>query len=112
LEGDYREEHLFALQTAPELYDSYQFKITACDQPVEKALAVFEAKVRVSAPDLSRLRSAQKRQEALQLHQLEEMTGAGLTKLRIATNSPARTSPLRHFLTSSARSLDRPRARV
>ena len=33
------------------------------------------------SPDLSRLRSAQKRQEALQRHQLEEMTGADLTKL-------------------------------
>jgi len=29
LEGDYHEEHLFALQTALELYDSYQFKINA-----------------------------------------------------------------------------------
>ena len=81
LEGDYCQEHLFALQTALELYDSYQFKIMECDQHAEKALGAFEAKVRVSSPDLSRLRSAQKRQEALQRHQLEEMTGADLTKL-------------------------------
>ena len=80
LEGDYCQEHLFALQTALELYDSYQFKIMECDQHAEKALGAFEAKVRVSAPDLSRLRSTQKRQEALQRHQLEEMTGADLTK--------------------------------
>jgi transposase len=73
LEGDYREEHLFALRTALELYDSYQFKIMECDQHVEKALAAFEPKVRVAAPDLSRLRSAQKRQEALQRHHLEQM---------------------------------------
>ena len=33
------------------------------------------------APDLSRLRSAEKRQEALQRHHLEQMTGADLTKL-------------------------------
>ena len=56
LEGDYCQEHLFALQTALELYDSYQFKIMECDQHAEKALGAFEAKVRVSAPDLSRLR--------------------------------------------------------
>jgi transposase len=31
LEGDYRQEHLFALQTALELYDSFQFKIMECD---------------------------------------------------------------------------------
>jgi transposase len=53
LEGDYCEEHLFALQTALELYDSYQFKIMECE----------------------------KRQQAVQRHHLEEMTGADLTKL-------------------------------
>jgi transposase len=76
LEGDYCQEHLFALQTALELYDSYQLKIMECDQRVEEALEAFEAKVEVSAPDLSRLRSAQKRQEALRRHHLEQMTGA------------------------------------
>jgi hypothetical protein len=62
-----------------ELYDSYQFKIMECDQQAEKALAAFE--LRVPAPDLSRLRSADKRQEAVQRHHLEQMTGADLTKL-------------------------------
>jgi transposase len=81
LEGDYREEHLFALQTALELYDSYQFKIMECDRRVEEAFGVFEAKVSVAAPDLGRLRSAEKRQEALQRHHLEAVTGADLTKL-------------------------------
>ena len=37
LEGDYCQEHLFALQTALELYDSYQFKIMECDQQVEES---------------------------------------------------------------------------
>ena len=59
----------------------YHLKIMECDQHVEKALAAFEAKVTVPAPDLSRLRSAQKRREAVQRHHLEEMTGAELTKL-------------------------------
>jgi transposase len=81
LEGDYCHEHLFALQTALELYDSYQLKIMECDRRVEEALGTFEAKVEVSAPDLCRLRSAQKRQEALRRHHLEQMTGADLTKL-------------------------------
>jgi transposase len=35
----------------------------------------------VPAPDLSQLRSTEKRQQALQRHHLEEMTGADLTKL-------------------------------
>jgi transposase len=81
LEGDYRQEHLFALQTALELYDNYQLKIMECDKRVEEAMRAFEAKVQVAAPDLSRLRSAQKRQEALRRHHLEQMTGADLTKL-------------------------------
>src|SRR5262249_26878009 len=34
LEGDYCPEHLCALQTALELYDSYQLKIMQCDKPV------------------------------------------------------------------------------
>jgi len=51
LEGDYR-KNISCLQTALELYDSYQFKIMECDQQVKKALAGFEPKVRVPAPDL------------------------------------------------------------
>jgi transposase len=64
LEGEYREEHLFALQTA-ELYDSFQFKIMECDRHVEEALAGFEAKASVPAPGLSQLRSTEKRQQAV-----------------------------------------------
>jgi transposase len=63
LEGDYCPEHLFALQSALELYDSYQLKIMQCDKRIEEALETFEAKVQVTAPDLSGLRSAQKRLE-------------------------------------------------
>jgi transposase len=81
LEGDYRQEHLFALQTALELYDSFQFKIMECDRRVQEALAAFEAKVSVPAPDVSQLRSTEKRQQAVQRHHLEQMTGADLTKL-------------------------------
>jgi transposase len=61
LEGDYCPEHFFALQTALELYDSYQFKIMECDRRVEEAFATFEAKVSVPTPDLNRLRSIEKR---------------------------------------------------
>ena len=35
LEGDYRAEHLFGLQTAVELYDVYQLKILQCEAKVE-----------------------------------------------------------------------------
>ena len=81
LEGDYCQEHLFALQTALELYDSLQLKILGCDKRIEEAFKAFEAKVSLPAPDLSRLRSAEKRREARQRHHLEQMTGADLTTL-------------------------------
>ncbi len=36
LMGHYREEHLFALQQALELYDIYQQKVADCDRAIEK----------------------------------------------------------------------------
>jgi transposase len=41
LTGNYRNEHLFALQQALELYDIYQAKMVVCDQEIEKKLAEF-----------------------------------------------------------------------
>jgi transposase len=65
LEGDYCQEHLFALQTALELYDSLQIKILECDRRIEEAFNVFEAKVSLPTPDLSRMRSAEKSGDAI-----------------------------------------------
>jgi hypothetical protein len=65
LEGDYCQEHLFALQTALELYDSLQIKILECDRRIE----------------VSRMRSAEKRREVRRRHHLQEVTGADLTAL-------------------------------
>jgi len=45
LEGDYRTEHLFALQTAVALYDAYQLKITECENQIEQQLEHFETKL-------------------------------------------------------------------
>lgn len=42
LTGNYRDEHVFALSQALELFDIYQNKIAACDEKIEKHLAVFE----------------------------------------------------------------------
>src|ERR671933_2890553 len=39
LEGNYRAEHLFALQQAVTLYEVYQAQIVACDQQIEQYLA-------------------------------------------------------------------------
>lgn len=42
LTGNYRDEHVFALSQALELFDIYQDKIMACDEQIEKQLATFE----------------------------------------------------------------------
>ncbi|MFQ5861158.1 MAG: IS110 family transposase [Dehalococcoidia bacterium] len=42
LQGDWRMEHLFALQQAVELVDAYQAKITACDERILAHLQTFE----------------------------------------------------------------------
>ena len=39
LEGTWRDEHLFELGQAYELYRTYQMKVTECDQRIEQALA-------------------------------------------------------------------------
>jgi transposase len=38
LEGDYRQEHLFSLRQAVELYDFYQQQVQACDREIEHYL--------------------------------------------------------------------------
>lgn len=42
LTGNYRDEHIFALTQALELYDTYKLKITACDDKIEKQLLIFD----------------------------------------------------------------------
>jgi transposase len=41
LTGNYREEHVFALMQAVELYDVYREKIVVCDQKIEQQLSIF-----------------------------------------------------------------------
>ena len=45
LEGDYRQEHLFALKQAVELFDLYHRQIQACDGEIERPFRTFDAKV-------------------------------------------------------------------
>lgn len=43
LTGHYREEHIFSLTQAVELYDAYKDKLKACEDKIETQLASFEA---------------------------------------------------------------------
>jgi transposase len=42
LQGDWRDEHLFALRQAIELVEAYQAKIAACDERIQAHLQTFE----------------------------------------------------------------------
>lgn len=42
LHGNWRDEHLFSLKQAVELYDFYQAQIKACDQQIQAHLCLFE----------------------------------------------------------------------
>ncbi len=45
LRGHWREEHLFALRQALELYEVYQEKIAACDDQIQAQLGLFDDRV-------------------------------------------------------------------
>jgi transposase len=49
LVGNYREEHVFALIQALELYDAYQTKVTACDKQIQAVLVRLKQDVPPSA---------------------------------------------------------------
>lgn len=54
LTGNYRNEHIFSLKQALELFDVYQEKINACDDEIEKCLFQFESRVEISEEELSK----------------------------------------------------------
>ena len=86
LEGDYRPEHLFALQQAVELYDIYRQKITACDRQIEECLAQFESKIdsdqRTSTKIKGRTRRANSNQPSFDLRShLQRITGVDFTRI-------------------------------
>jgi transposase len=81
LVGNYREEHLFALRQALELYEVYQAQIAACDREIERQLASFAPVVEGEPPAPKRGANAAKESErALRTH-LYQMTGVDLTQL-------------------------------
>lgn len=80
LMGNYREEHLFALKQAVELYEEYGRKLKACDEKIAAALAVFDKKAdrdKLSAKTPSKRRKNQLHFDGRSL--LFEMAGVDLT---------------------------------
>jgi transposase len=85
LEGDYREEHLFALRQALELYEAYQMRIAECDGKIQAALRQLESP-HPAAPAAEvaavKPRKTARAQADFELKsQLEQLCGVDLTAL-------------------------------
>jgi transposase len=61
LTGNYREEHIFSLKQALELYDTYKEKIAACDHEIRKQLIKIENASPKKEPDQRRAVVTQKK---------------------------------------------------
>jgi len=85
LEGDYREEHLFALRQALELYEAYQARIAECDQKIQTALRQLEEArpaLPAAATPVAKPRKTAKAQADFELKsQLRQLCGVDLTAL-------------------------------
>src|SRR6266536_2657975 len=79
--GNYRDEHLFALKQAVELFEEYGRQIAACDAKIAAALADFEKKADGATlpKKKSKPRKNQPRFDARTL--IFEMTGVDLTAI-------------------------------
>ena len=80
LEGDYRQEHLFALQSALELYDAYQNQILECERRIQEHLGSFELKTPLEDQPI-KSRSLEVRLHEQERRHLKAISGADLTQL-------------------------------
>ncbi len=83
LMGNYRDEHLFALRQAVELFEEYKKKLNACDDKIAATLAAFEKKGdRTNLINKSSTRTRRKNQPRFDARSLIfEMTGVDLTAI-------------------------------
>ena len=81
LQGNYRQEHLFALQQALELYDVYQDKIRACDRVIEQQLETFDKRAEESELPKGKKRKSASSPDFDARNQLFLMAGVDLTQI-------------------------------
>lgn len=84
LVGNYRQEHVFALTQALELYDFYQIRIAECDSEVERVLAMLSADKAVPAEPLKKPRHRTIQPNAMSFDTrpvLYQITGVDLTQI-------------------------------
>jgi len=86
LTGNYREEHVFALQQSVDLYDIYQVKIGECDDRIHKYMITLKSKTapgkKKGTPPKTLIRKRRKNQPGFDLRgQLYQTTGVDLTQI-------------------------------
>jgi len=84
LTGNYRPEHLFALQQSLELYDVYNQQIRACDREIEQKYAAIEPVIDIEAdplPPANGLRRSKNEPEFDLRTALYKLTGVDLTRI-------------------------------
>jgi len=90
LHGNWRDEHLFALQQAVALYDFYQTQIQACDQQIKAQLCRFEDRSDDSElpPSPGKSNGPGKKLTFDATGHLYRMTGVDLTQI-VGLNAPS-----------------------
>jgi transposase len=81
LHGNWRKEHLFALQQAVELFDFYQKKIADCDIEIERQLAGFDNRSQGPLSGQSRKTTGGNQLSFDARSHLYRMTGVDLTRI-------------------------------
>lgn len=83
LEGNYREEHLFALKQAFELYETYQAKIKECERELMKVVQQQPHKTEAEPPKVEqKLRARDKVRGEVDVHsELFKQTGVDLYRV-------------------------------
>jgi transposase len=82
LQGNWRQEHLFALRQAVELFDVYQQKIDDCDQAIARVLDALESQTDQAAPQPVRKQKLSRNTPDIDLHErLFQLTGVDLTRI-------------------------------
>lgn len=84
LTGTYRDEHVFALKHAVELYDFYQELINECDTEIEKAMATLTCQKKAPEDPLPKARHRTRQQHEPRFavrEALYTLTGVDLTQI-------------------------------
>jgi transposase len=82
LQGNWRQEHLFSLRQAVELFDVYQQKIDDCDQAIARVLDALKSQTDQQAPQPVRRQKLSRNTPDINLHErLFRMTGVDLTRI-------------------------------